>query len=160
MSSSPHIHECRSILALTPSAETFAAVCDALGTPPFDEPTLTYVRDHVSRWPQEIERAMPSPWLRALAEGTLHPGALLCNRVAITLQHGKAALHALCEAPLPKAPLALALHGLQIGDEGARKLAQSPLARRLIALDIRQNAIGARALGDLIRAIASRMGKN
>lgn len=78
------------VLAGAPTAERWAAVCEAMGAVSGDAlaSALSEARETVKRWPAALRRIGPdSPWLRGLFDGQLDPRLELVGHASIHHRH-------------------------------------------------------------------------
>jgi hypothetical protein len=78
--------ELRSLLLQPASVDTWDALCghlDLWSNDALEQTALPYTLDIVTRWPDELERAAPSRWVKALLEGQDAPQVALVNALSL-----------------------------------------------------------------------------
>lgn len=162
--------ELRSLLHGPPSANAFAAIADFLGTSPIHATIMTYVKEQLATWPEDIPREAPRPWLWELSKGVFIEALELCNTInwsdnellseqelgALFLAPNLPALRSLdlskcfylgddviellAQTPALRSLRHLDVSEASVGDDGFRALARSPHLRNLRTLNLRENA--------------------
>lgn len=83
MPTSADFGELRSLLAKPPSARAFAQLCGLVGDGGLSQEVLTYLQSSLSRWPDDLRRAVPERWITPLLQSTPPPGVVLCTSLTI-----------------------------------------------------------------------------
>ena len=145
--------ELRSLLQRSASTKTWDALCQHLDLWSYDtleQTALPYTLDIVTRWPDELERAAPSRWVKALLEGQDAPQVALVNALSLLSRElSQPQLTALLTSPRLANLRRLDLEACWIADAGFAALAASPYLSNLTSLNLSNNDLchdGAAAL--------------